>query len=356
MEGQNISYDTLQNIGQEYDENKALELCKTMKKIAIDACETDEEKLAVKDMTIAKLHDFGMLCKVGRNSYPTHAFDLLTDNTNKAAKIQCALFKGKTRDIFIDRKEFDGPIYEQVDDAYNFVLRHIDMGAQIDGEYRKDVYELPISAVRESIANAVLHRSYLDRSCIQVCIYDDRLEVSSPGMLYGGLDIETAKTGKSTCRNEAIAEAFHYMHIVEAWGTGIPRIINRCNEYGLPVPVFEEFGDGFKVILFKKVSNASEKVSNAPKKVSNASEKVSNTFEDYIPLLNEVGATDIYLNNIRSVYEHCGVDTWFGQINVMEWLECSKSKATNIMNVLKMANVIEKVNGFGPGKYRFVHI
>ena len=67
---------------------------------------------------------------------------------------------------------------------------------------------------------------------MQVCIYDDRMEVSLPGMLYGGLDIETAKTGKSTCRNEAIAEAFHYMHIVEAWGTGIPRIINRCSEYG----------------------------------------------------------------------------------------------------------------------------
>lgn len=74
----------------------------------------------------------------------------------------------------------------------------------------------------------------------------------SPGMLYGGLDLETAKTGKSTCRNEAIAEAFHYMRIAEAWGTGIPRIINRCNEYGLPAPVFEEFGDGFKVVQMVK--------------------------------------------------------------------------------------------------------
>lgn len=132
------------------------------------------------------------------------------------------------------------------------------------------------------------------------------------------------------------------MHIVEAWGTGIPRIINRCNEYGLPEPVFEEFGNGFKVVLFKKVSNA-------PK-------KVSNTFEDYIPLLNEVGATDIYINNIRIVYEHCRVDTLFGQTNVMEWLNCSKSKATNVMNVLKMANAIEKVKGFGPGKYRFLDL
>ena len=132
------------------------------------------------------------------------------------------------------------------------------------------------------------------------------------------------------------------MHIVEAWGTGIPRIINRCNEYGLPEPVFEEFGNGFKVVLFKKVNNA-------PK-------KVSNTFEDYIPLLNAVGATDIYINNIRIVYEHCRVDTLFGQTNVMEWLNCSKSKATNVMNVLKMANAIKKVKGFGPGKYRFLDL
>lgn len=140
-----------------------------------------------------------------------------------------------------------------------------------------------------------------------------------------------------------------FMHIVEAWGTGIPRIINRCNEYGLPEPVFEEFGNGFKVVLFKKVSNALEKVSYAPK-------KVSNTFEDYIPLLNAVGAIDIYINNIRIVYEHCRVDTLFGQTNVMEWLNCSKSKATNVMNVLKMANAIEKVKGFGPGKYRFLDL
>lgn len=132
------------------------------------------------------------------------------------------------------------------------------------------------------------------------------------------------------------------MHIVETRGTGIPRIINRCNEYGLPEPVFVEFGNGFKVVLFKKVSNA-------PK-------KVSNTFEDYIPLLNAVGATDIYINNIRIVYEHCRVDTLFGQTNVMEWLNCSKSKATNVMNVLKMANAIEKVKGFGPGKYRFLDL
>lgn len=162
------------------------------------------------------------------------------------------------------------------------------MGLEINGIYREESYELPISAVREMIANAVLHRSYLDRSCVQVCIFDDRIEVLSPGTLYGGLDIATAKTGKSTCRNEAIAEAFHYMHIVEAWGTGIPRIISRCKEYGLPEPLFEEFGDGFKVTIFRKtgnttkdISNTPEKVSNTLQKTSNKEQKTSNAFEKY---------------------------------------------------------------------------
>jgi predicted HTH transcriptional regulator len=223
------------------------------------------------------------------------------------------------------------------------------MGAEIEGEYRKDVYELPITAIREMIANAVLHRSYLDRSCVQVCLYDDRLEVSSPGMLYGGLDLETAKLGKSTCRNEAIAEAFHYMHIVEAWGTGLPRIINRCKEYGLPDPMFDEFGDGFKVTLFRKVSNEPVKVSNEPIKVSNAFGKYAQRFE-------EASVTEVFARNIESVFDNCGISVPFGQDNVMEWLDCSKSKATNLMNAMKAAKIISKVNGMGPGKYEFVEL
>ena len=360
LEGQNISYDSLQEIGKEFDEEQALKLCEKMKKIAVLSCKA-EEKNAVKDITIEKLEDFGILCRVGRTLYPTHAFDLMTDNKNKASKIQCALFKGIIRDVFIDQKEFSGPIYEQVEEAYQFVLRHINMGAEIGGIYRSDSYELPISAVREMIANAVVHRSYVDKSCIQVSIFDDRIEVLSPGMLYGGLDIETAKSGKSTCRNEAIAEVFHYMHIVEAWGTGIPRIINRCKEYDLPEPIFEEFGNGFKVTMFRKVSNDNGKVSNDNgkvsndnKKVSNDNGKVSNDFEKYLPLFREAEITEKFIENSNKVFLQSGVNNSFGQKNVMEWLNCSKSKATNVMNAMKAAKVIEKVTGAGPGKYRFI--
>lgn len=132
------------------------------------------------------------------------------------------------------------------------------------------------------------------------------------------------------------------MHIVEAWGTGLPRIINRCKEYGLPEPLFEEFGDGFKVTIFRKVSND-------PK-------KVSNDFKRYISLLEEAGVTETFINNIERVFEQCGIGNPFGQSNIMEWLNCSKSKATNIMNAMKAAKVIKKVTGLGPGKYEFLEV
>lgn len=251
LEGQHIYYDSMQEIGMEYDEKKALALCAAMRETALASCKTEDEKADVPDMTVAKLEDMGLLCKVGRGYAPTHAFHLMTDNKVKYAKIQCALFKGMERDAFIDRKEFKGPIYQQIGDAYKFVLRHINRSAQIHGIVRRDVYELPVRAVREAIANAVTHRSYLDDSCIQVSVFDDRLEVLSPGMLYGGLDLKAALEGKSKCRNAAISEAFYYMGIIEAWGTGLGRIQKSCREYGLREPVIEEFGDGFRVIFYR---------------------------------------------------------------------------------------------------------
>ena len=73
-------------------------------------------------------------------------------------------------------------------------------------------------------------------------------------------------------------------------------------------------------------------------------------------LLKNAGVTDTFINNIKVVYEYCDKDTPFGQADVMGWLKCSKSKATNIMNVLKQAKAIEKVRGLGAGKYRFVDL
>ena len=89
------------------------------------------------------------------------------------------------------------------------------------------------------------------QSCIQVAIYDNRLEVTSPGGLYNGLTYEEVMNGHSKIRNKAIANIFSQMGLVEAWGSGIKRILNAAKEYGLPEPKFQEFDNMFRVELFR---------------------------------------------------------------------------------------------------------
>ena len=70
--------------------------------------------------------------------------------------------------VFIDKRDFEGPLYEQIEEAYKFVLKHINLGAEINGLVRTDSYELPTEAIREAIVNATTHRNFLDRACVQV--------------------------------------------------------------------------------------------------------------------------------------------------------------------------------------------
>ena len=197
------------------------------------------------------LVNWGVLKNVEGTLIPTNAFVLLTNNTFPFAKIQCALFKGTERVVFIDKRDFEGPLYEQIEEAYEFVLKHINLGAEIRGLVRTDAYELPTEAIREAIVNATTHRNFLDRACVQVAVYDDRVEVTSPGMLYGGLTIEQIKEGGSKIRNRCIAEVFSRMKIIESWGTGIKRMFSSCKEYGIREPELVEIGDSFRVNLYR---------------------------------------------------------------------------------------------------------
>ena len=112
------------------------------------------------------------------------------------------------------------------------------MGATIVGIYRQDIYEIPPDAIRELIINAMVHRSYLDHGTIQVAVYDNRLEITSPGKLPMGQTVERMKEGYSKIRNEALAHAFAYMNLIEHWGSGIPRIIDKVKAAGLREPEF----------------------------------------------------------------------------------------------------------------------
>lgn len=120
------------------------------------------------------------------------------------------------------------------------------------------MYELPLESIRELIANAVVHRSYLEPSKVQVALYDDRLEITSPGMLIGGLSIEDLKAGCCQARNRGIVSAFTYMKIIEQWGSGIPRLMENCKSAGLREPELLEIGGSFRVNMFRNTEILSE--------------------------------------------------------------------------------------------------
>ena len=258
LQGANLSYDEMISIGHEINDKAVGKLCGDIRKYMLEDMVTAQEKKAINEVTLLHLENWGIVKRVEGKLLATNAFVLLTSDEFRFSRIQCARFKGTERVVFIDKREFKGPLYEQVEEAYQFVLKHINLGAQIEGLIRKDSYELPVASIRESIVNAVTHRNYMENSCIQIAVFDDRVEITSPGMLYGDLSIETIKQGKSKIRNKGIAEVFNRMNIIEEWGTGISRIIAGCLEYQLPEPEFLEFGDSFRVNIFRKQESSQE--------------------------------------------------------------------------------------------------
>lgn len=255
LEGQNRYFDSEPCRELQITDEDIQNFCKTMKETAIKNTWQNSEKAKIKDITKNTLLSWGILTEVQGEIFPTNAYALLTGQLRMQPVIQCGLFKGKDRAYFADRKEFDGPIQNQVDAAYQYVLEKINMGMQIQGIYRQDVYELPTDSVRELIANAVAHRSYLEPGNIQVAIFDDRLEVTSPGMLLNNVSIKKMMEGYSKPRNPAIANAFAYMKIIEKWGTGIPRIFRECRDYGLPDPELIDFDGDFRVNMYRNTAS-----------------------------------------------------------------------------------------------------
>ena len=253
LEGQNRYYDCEVCEGLTITPEDIERLCAEMKATAIRNTLTEGEKLKVKDVTQNVLISWGVLAEKDGAIVPTNAYALLTGQARFQPVIQCAVFKGKDRAYFVDRREFEGSIQDQMEAAFQYVLEKINRGMRIQGMYRQDRYELPVDSVREMISNSVAHRSYLEQGNIQVALFDDRLEVTSPGMLLNGVSIKKMKEGYSKPRNRAIASAFAYMKIIEKWGSGIPRILRECSEYGLPEPEIIDFDGDFRVNMYRQL-------------------------------------------------------------------------------------------------------
>ena len=253
MEGTNRSFDQMER-EQTVSEDEIAAFCEKMYQHALKLAETDTAREKIQRAGKNQLLSWKLLVEHDGGYHPTNGYLLLKGDTAEFpdAAIQCAVFKGTVRNIFITRKEFGGAIYEQIEDAYNFVLQHIDLGSRIEGIARQDYYELPVKTIREMISSAACHRSYLTPEKIQVALFDDRLEVTSPGMLDSEITVEKMKSGLSKIRNRGIAAAFSYMNIVEAWGSGIPKMFREAKEYGLSEPELIDMGSNFRINLYRK--------------------------------------------------------------------------------------------------------
>lgn len=167
---------------------------------------------------------------------------------NHSAYTTCILFKGRDRSHIIDRKDFDGNLVEQVEDAVRFAERNTLLAYQIKGLVRKEIAQYPGDAIREGIINAIMHRDYFETgSNVFVYIYDDFIEIINPGGLFR---IKKEELGKICARrNELIAELFRMLGLVEKAGTGIQRMKDAMKNAGLKKPKID-VSENFFTIRF----------------------------------------------------------------------------------------------------------
>lgn len=171
---------------------------------------------------------------------------LVSDQCKHSVKF--AVFQGTDKLVFKDRKELTGSLFDQLTDAFKTIDFYNSTKATFHDLLRTDERDYPEDAVREALLNAVVHREYSFSGSTIINLYSDRLEIISLGGLVPGLSLEAAMLGASQPRNEKLASLFYRMKLIEAYGTGISKIIS-CYK-GLPVqPKFENVEGAFRVIL-----------------------------------------------------------------------------------------------------------
>jgi len=164
-----------------------------------------------------------------------------------ALQLRCAVFGGTTSATILDRHDFDGDILGLIEEAQKYILKNIHIGMQVKGLYREDMPEISVEAIREAIINAFCHRDYRDADYVQVAVFKDRVEIRNPGGLFAGLTIEELRKGNvSKRRNPLVAELLRRIHMVEAWGRGVPLILEKE-----PEVVFSEVAKLFVTSFYR---------------------------------------------------------------------------------------------------------
>lgn len=162
--------------------------------------------------------------------------------------IKAAVFEGSTKEIFKDRFEFSGSLLKQMKDVYSFLNRYNRTNSEITGLKRTDTREYPEIAIREALLNSIVHKEYSYSSSTLISVFDDKIEIVTIGGLTKGLNEDDIMLGVSILRNKNLANIFYRLKLIEAYGTGIPKIIESYNEYNVK-PKIEISSNAFKITL-----------------------------------------------------------------------------------------------------------
>lgn len=191
----------------------------------------------------AKMQTLGLVSQDG--IYSNVAL-LLSDQC--PSTIKAATFAGTEKEVFQDRREFSGSLFRQMDDLYAYLDLRNQTKATFQGLYRTDTKDYPEEALRETLMNSLVHRDYSFHASTLVSVYEDRIEVVSVGGLPSGIGLEDILLGLSVCRNPQLAAVFYRLALIEAYGTGMPKIMKAYAGTGL-IPRIEVTPHAFKVTL-----------------------------------------------------------------------------------------------------------
>ena len=162
--------------------------------------------------------------------------------------IKAAVFEGINQNVFKDRREFSGSLMQQLNEVYDYVDFHNQTHAKFRKLLRIDTRDYPEVAVREALLNTLVHRDYSFRASTLISIYDDRIEFVSIGGLLPGLELDDLMMGVSVCRNPHLANVFYRLQLIEAYGTGMKKIMGAYAN-ALVQPKIKTTNNAFKIIL-----------------------------------------------------------------------------------------------------------
>jgi ATP-dependent DNA helicase RecG len=171
---------------------------------------------------------------------------LLSDQCAHTVKL--AVFEGTAKVVFNDRRKFAGSLLKQLNDAFEFIDRYNRIRSQIKGLHRIDKRDYPVEAMREALLNAFVHRDYSYSDSTLISIFDDRIEFISIGGLVRGIAFEDMMLGISVSRNVNLANTFYCLSLIEAYGAGIPKIMQSYEGFAVK-PKIEVTNNVFKVTL-----------------------------------------------------------------------------------------------------------